>query len=223
MIKAIIFDFDGTIADTVPVLREGINLTMRYRGYPERTYDDILHSINHGARELVRRSMPAHLQNDEKLVDSVFADYNRFYGEVYHHTDKAYDGIPELVARLHKTYKIGVLSNKQNLFTKKLSEQVLLPGTCDGAQGVIDGKPVKPDPFMARTLANHLGVKTEECVMIGDSDVDIATARNANMFHIAALWGYRDEKFLRAHGAETFARTPDEIEKILDVCSRKPF
>lgn len=216
MLRAVIFDFDGTIADTVSALREAINLTMRKHGYPEHTEKEIQSYINNGARELVRRAMPEGLQKDEALVDRVFADYNEDYGRVYMHTDRAYDGIPELIRDLHEQgLKIGVLSNKQHVFVQKLSKQVLLPGTYDTAQGVVAGKPTKPHPYLSRLVAEDLGVRPEECVMIGDSDVDILTAKNAGMTHVGVSWGYRDEAFLRAHGAENIAHTPAELKEIL--------
>lgn len=214
--KAIIFDFDGTLADTISALREGINRTMRLYGYPEHTDDEIRSFINNGARELVRRAMPRELQADEALLDRVFADYNRIYGEIYHHTDRTYDGVDELVARLHGRYRIGVLSNKQDVYVKRLCEQILPSGSYDVAQGVILGKPVKPDPFLSLLVADALGVSPSDCVMIGDSDVDIRTARNAGMQHVGVTWGYRDEAFLREHGATHLAHTPAELEEILE-------
>lgn len=215
MIHAVIFDFDGTIADTLSAIQEGVNLTMRKYGCPEHTYRDIQRFINHGPRRLIQQAMPEHLQNDDALIDRVLADYDRFYSEVYHHTEQAYDGIPELIAELHKSYQIGVLSNKQDEFVRKLSAQVLIPGSYDDTQGVIPGAPTKPDPFLANRIASRLGVSPEECAMIGDSDVDIVTAKNAGMYHIGVSWGYRDEAFLRAHGAERVAHTPQELLKMI--------
>lgn len=213
--KAIIFDFDGTLADTIAALREGINRTMCLYGYPEHTDDEIRSFINYGARELVRRALPRELQSDEAHLDRVYSDYNRIYGEVYLHTDRTYDGVAELVARLHGSYRIGVLSNKQDVYVKRLCEQILPAGSYDVAQGVILGKPTKPDPFLSHIVANALGVSPSECVMIGDSDVDFRTAQNAGMQHIGVTWGYRDEAFLRAHGVTLLAHTPDELEVLL--------
>lgn len=215
MIKAVIFDFDGTVADTISAIQEGVNLTMRKYGYPEHSYEEIRQFINNGPRLLVQRAMPEHLREDSELVERVLADYDRFYHEVYHHTEQAYDGIPELIAELHKNYRVGVLSNKQDEFVRKLSAQVLLPGSYDETQGVFPGAPTKPDPFLANRIASRLGVSPEECAMIGDSDVDIATAKNAGMYHIGVSWGYRDEDFLRVHGAERIAHVPGEILEFL--------
>lgn len=219
MIKAVIFDFDGTIANTIPAIREGVNATMRRYGYPEHSDAAILSFINFGARQLIRNAMPAELRGDEALVDRVLADYNEDYSRVYDHTRVAYGGIPELLDRLHRAgHPVGILSNKQDVFVKKLSEQVLLRGSWDSAHGVGPGQPAKPDPFLSELVARELGVKTSECIMVGDSDVDIRTAENAGMLHVGVSWGYRDEDFLRAHGAVRIARTVDELEAILHSC-----
>ncbi len=213
MIKALIFDFDGTLADTIPALCEGVNLTMRRFGYPEHTEDDIRRFINNGARMLIRRSMPHPDCDSEETVSRVLADYNECYGLVYHHTETAYEGVAELISRLHSSYRIGVLSNKQDEFVKKLCRQVLLPNSYDAAQGAVEGHPTKPDPYLPLLVCKELGVSPEECIMIGDSDVDLRTAENAGMLHIGVTWGFRSEQFLREAGVEHLAHTPRELEK----------
>ena len=217
MIRAVIFDLDGTIADTISAIREGLNLTMEQYGYP--THDDhaVLGFINNGARELIRRAVPEELRTDEELVSRVLADYDRLYGTVYLHTNRAYDGICETVRFLHDELglKIAVLSNKQDPFVKNLTKQLLPEGCFEAAQGVIPGKPTKPDPYLVNLLAQELGVGPAECVMVGDSDVDIRTAEGAGMTHVGVSWGYRDESFLRERGAQRVAQTPMELLEII--------
>lgn len=216
MIRAIIFDFDGTLADTIDALREAINMTMRQYGYPEHSNENVRAFINNGARELVRRAMPAELQDDEALLDRVLADYLKHYAAVYLHTERAYDGIPELISELHASgIAIGVLSNKPHAYMERLCAQILPAGVCDAVQGMILGKPAKPDPYLSRLVADRLGVSPEECVMVGDSDVDIRTAKSAGMIPVSVSWGYRDEAFLRANAAEHLAATPDGLRRLL--------
>lgn len=216
MIRAVIFDLDGTIANTIAAIREGVNLTMQKYGYPQHTYDEILSFINNGARELIRRAMPEEYRRDEEQVSRVLADYDAFYGTVYLHTDRAYDGIPEAVRALRDMgLRIGVLSNKQDAFVKGLADQLLPAGSFAAAQGVIHGKPTKPDPYLSHLVAQQMGVAPEECVMVGDSDVDIRTAANAGMTHVGVSWGYRDEAFLRANGAARVATTPAQLLEII--------
>ena len=216
MIRAIIFDFDGTLADTIPTLCKGINLTMSVYGYPIHTEAEVLEFINYGARELIRCAMPQALQTDESLIDRVLADYDKIYGEIFLHTDHCYDGMKALVQDLHGMgLKIGVLSNKQDRYVKALCQSVLLPDTYDAAQGVISGKPTKPDPYLSHLIAQRLAVDPSECIMVGDSDVDIKTAHNAGMRHVGVSWGYREDAFLRANGAEYVAHTPEELKKMI--------
>ncbi len=214
-IKAVIFDFDGTISDTIPAIREGVNLTMQSYGYPQHTDADIRRFINNGPRLLIQRAMPEGLREDASLLDRVLADYNVFYRSVCLHTNSTYAGIPELIAQLHKTYRIGVLSNKQDEFVKALCRQVLPEGCVDAALGALAGHPTKPDPYLSLRIAAELGVAPAECVMIGDSDVDILTAKNAGMQHIGVSWGYRSADFLAAHGALRIANVPAEIKELL--------
>lgn len=217
MIRAVIFDLDGTLANTIPAIREGLNLTMKLYGYPEHTDAEVLTYINNGARELVRRAMPEALREDEETVSRVLADYDRLYAETYAHTDSTYEGIADVVAALHrKGLGIAVLSNKQDVFVKRLCEQLLPAGVCDVAQGVVAGNPTKPNPYLSELVAERLGVSTDECVMVGDSDVDVKTARAAGMSHIGVSWGYRDRTFLRENGAEAIADTPAQLLEMIE-------
>ncbi len=216
MIKAILFDLDGTIADTIPAITEGINLTMRHRGYPTHDEAAVLTFINYGSRQLVRSAMPKELQANEALLDAVHAEYDRFYGQTYDHTTETYDGIPALMQTLGDMgLKIGVLSNKQDLYVKKLCAQLLPEGLCGAAQGVLPGGKPKPDPYLSERVAAALGVKPSECIMIGDSNIDFHTAENAGMTHIGVSWGYRSEEFLREVGATRIAHDPDELLQII--------
>ena len=218
MLKAIIFDFDGTIADTISAIREGVNLTMEKYGYPQHDDAAVLSFINNGARMLIRRAMPAHLQGDEELVTRVLADYDECYGQVYHHTDTAYDGVIDAICDLHDRLglKIAVLSNKQDAFVKHLCAQILPENYCDAAFGVQKGMPTKPDARFTQIILDALGVRPDECLLVGDSDVDILTAKNAGLGHVGVSWGYRNEQFLREHGATDVARTARELYSLIE-------
>ena len=217
MIRAIIFDFDGTIADTIAAIRAGLNKTMRHYGYPEHSYENVRSFINHGARQLVRQALPAEHRADEAHLNCVLETYEENYGTTYLQTKDAYDGIPELIRelRLERGVKIGVLSNKEHDFVVNLVDQVLLPNTFDAVQGNILSKPAKPDPYLGNRISANLGVAPEECVLVGDSDVDILTAHNTHMIHVGVSWGYRSEADLRKNGAELVARDVADLKTIL--------
>ena len=211
MKKAIVFDLDGTIADTISAIAEGINLTMELYGFPTHTVAEARTYINNGPRMLIRRALPKERQEDEELIDRALADYNRFYQTVYLHTDRTYDGIPALLKSLRaEGYRIGVLSNKQDFLVGPLCEQ-LIPGLFDASLGSLPDHPTKPHPYLSQRIASMLGVNPEDCLMIGDSDVDIRTAQNAGMTHVGVTWGYRNGDFLRENGAIHLADTPEEL------------
>ena len=215
MKKAIIFDLDGTLADTIPAITEGINRAMRRLGYPERSEEEIRSFINHGARHLIRCAIPREYWDDDKAIDHALEVYNQSYGEVVLLTDRTYDGMRELVEKLHTSYKIGVLSNKQDIYVKQLSHVLLGDENYDAAQGVAPGHPTKPHPYLPQKIAADLGVATEDCIMIGDSDIDLLTAEGAGMAHIAVAWGFRSEEFLLEKGAKNIAHNPQELEALI--------
>ena len=215
MKKAIIFDLDGTLADTIPAITEGINRAMRRLGYPDRSEEEIRSFINHGARHLIRCAIPREYWDDDKAIDHALEVYNQSYGEVVLLTDRTYDGMRELVEKLHTSYKIGVLSNKQDIYVKQLSHVLLGDENYDAAQGVAPGHPTKPHPYLPQKIAAELGVATEDCIMIGDSDIDLLTAEGAGMTHIAVTWGFRSEEFLLEKGAKNLAHNIDELEELI--------
>ncbi len=217
MIKGILFDLDGTIANTLSAIRAGVNLTMSALGYPESSEDDILAHINYGARQLIRLSLPEAVQSDGEKVDEALALYNQMYAETYIMTDTAYEGIPEVFAALTAAgYRLGVVSNKQDEFTVRLCEQLLPRGAYLIARGQRVGVPAKPDPTTPLAVARALGVEPSECALVGDTHVDILTAKNAGMLAVGVSWGYRPRAVLEEAGADVIV---DEVPALLKVFS----
>lgn len=216
--KAVIFDFDGTIADTISAIREGINLVMDELGFARHTDAEVLTFVNHGSRELLRRALPASLRTDEDMVTHALSLYDKYYLTVCYHTDKTYPGVADLIERLHKKgYAIGILSNKQAPILERLAASLLKEGSVDAVQGVFPGAPVKPDPFLSNRILSRLGVAPADCIFVGDSDVDVATAKNAGMTHVAVTWGFASEEHLKSVGATRFAHTAEELETIIET------
>lgn len=208
-LKAIIFDFDGTVADTIDALKHGINLTMNELGYPESTKEDVLRNINNGARELIRRSLPTELQKDEEKVTEVLTLYRKMYDKVYMETKMPYAGIPEVFTELHKRgYLLAILSNKPDEYMLPLAKALLPDGTYQIARGQRPGVAAKPDPGCVFTLTDELGVSPNECALVGDSNVDMLTAKNAGLLAVGVTWGYRSEEVLREAGADLIAHKP---------------
>ena len=215
-VKAIIFDLDGTLADTIDAIRGAINATMRQYGYPEKTYEDIRRVIGNGAKNLVRSCMPAEAATDTAQHERVFLTYQDNYDTNHLATDRCYDGMPELIAALHQRgVRLAVLSNKQDRHVQGLIAQLFPHGEFSVIMGQMDHLPKKPDPTVPLMIAEQLGVAPCECAFIGDSEVDIRTAKNAGMPAIGVSWGYRDRELLIAEHPDALAATPDELSQIL--------
>ena len=216
MLKALIFDLDGTLAHTLPAIAEGMNLALAEQGYPQIDEQRVYEFINLGARDYAKMALPAEYREDDARIDALYAAYNRRYAEVYMHTDTTYDGIQDMIARLKGKYPMAVNSNKQDEFVKSLVAQLFAPDTFVAAEGFRTDRAAKPDPAVPLQLAALMGAQPHECAYIGDSDVDVKTAKNAGMHAIDVCWGYRPEAVLYDMGAEKVAHTPEELIKIIE-------
>jgi len=216
MLKALIFDLDGTLAHTLPAIAEGMNLALAEQGYPAVDEQTVYEFINLGARDYAKMALPEQYREDDARIDALYEAYNRHYAKVYMHTNTTYEGVQEMIAQLGKKYPMAVNSNKQDEFVKALVAQLFAPGTFVAAEGFRTDRAAKPDPAVPLQLAALMGAKPCECAYIGDSDVDVKTARNAGMHAIDVCWGYRPEKVLYDIGAETVAHTPRELISIIE-------
>lgn len=212
--KAILFDFDGTLADTIPVLTEAVNMTLAELGFPG--HQTVKGFINHGARELMRGALPPEKQRDEEFLDKAFALYQQNYRKIYLHNDKLYDGLFEVIKTLRPRAKLGILSNKPDEMTQGLAKRLFPAGMMDAVVGFENGKPGKPDPYLAEKASKMLGVPLCNCLLVGDSDVDVATAKNAGMAFVGAGWGFLGAKALYAAGADRVAATPGNLPAELE-------
>lgn len=216
--KGIIFDLDGTLADTMSAITEAINMTMRHFSFPERTEPEVKKAIGNGARMLVKRLVPEEYAEDDDKINEALKHYNAMYALTYLHTTEMYDGMDETVrALLNKGIKVTVFSNKQDAYVKGLVKQFFQNGEISIAIGQTDDIPVKPDPTGVRMILDELSLTAEECVFVGDSGVDVKTAENSGMDFIGAAWGFCGREALEKLGADTVADTPNEITKILKI------
>lgn len=211
MVKGIIFDLDGTLCDTLDDIRTGVNAVLERLGYKTRTRAEIHRFINHGAKSLIRCSLPKEVQNVDFIVESALSDYNDEYAKCYCDTTCAFEGVDEMLTELKSLgLKLGVLSNKQDPFVRGILEKLFDDDIFTFAMGQA-GFPPKPDPASALHVAKSMGLRPDKIVYVGDSDVDVETAINAGMKFIGVNWGYRDEEVLRRAGAVNIATHPSEI------------
>lgn len=219
-IKLIIFDLDGTLADTIEGITEGINSAMSEAGYPTHTRESVLGFINYGTRRYIEEGLPPHVRSDTEEVTRVMNLYIHHYAQTYTMTS-LYEGMTELMFRLKDDYLLAINSNKQDEFVKVLAKQLFPDGLFIAAEGFCDGRPAKPDPGMAYAImdiaSEKLGqpITPDECVYVGDSDVDVLTARNAGMHGVSVSWGYRSYDFLKALGDQPVCATIDELYEVL--------
>lgn len=212
-VKLLIFDLDGTLADTIFAIAAGMNLALREMGLPERTVEHVRSSIGDGARMLCRRMLPEKLFSDDELTDRLLVTYHRTYGETYLDTRENYPGISDAVRELKRRgYLLAVLSNKQDPYVKNLIAGLFPDGEFSLAFGDKTGRPRKPDPTGATELCSALGIPASQAVMIGDGETDVRVAAAAGLAGcVTVSWGYRPMDKLLEAGADTVIDSADEL------------
>lgn len=204
-----IFDLDGTLLNTLNDLAMSTNHALRQNGMAERSMDEVRSFVGNGVRRLIERAVEE--GTDIETTNKVFADFKEHY--MHHSLDTTcpYDGIMQLLKTLHEGgIRIAVVSNKLYAATRELCRH-FFADTVEVAIGEKEGINRKPSPDTVIEALRELGVDNSDAVYIGDSDVDIATARNSGMPCISVLWGFRNRSFLVSHGAETFVEHPSEL------------
>lgn len=206
--KAIIFDLDGTLLDTLIDLRDSVNAALSQNGFPERTTAEVRQFVGNGLGKLVERAIPDGKANP--LCEQVLADTRKIYAQKSNDSTKPYDGIPSLLhALLDKGYQLAVVSNKPDAQVKSLCK-IYFP-EIPVAVGQREGFRLKPAPDSVQETIRLLACVPEDVVYVGDSEVDIQTARNAGIPCISVLWGFRSKQQLIEAGADCFAETPAEM------------
>ncbi|MBQ7288719.1 MAG: HAD-IA family hydrolase [Clostridia bacterium] len=216
MIKAVLFDMDGTLADTVEDLAVAVNHVFASYGLEPRPAENFKRYAGSGARKMLERAWgdePRPCPIEEAL--SAFQDY---YKAHFHDRTKPYPGIAETVDALYaQGMKLGVVTNKIQYMSEHLAE-LLFAGKFSTVQGQRDPYPTKPDPALPNMAAADLGVRPEECLFVGDSDVDIITAHQFGCKAVGVLWGFRSREELARQGAEYLVSDPREI---LDIVAKE--
>ncbi len=209
----IIWDLDGTLLDTLQDLMDAVNYALRAFGCPQRSLEEIRRFVGNGAGLLIQRALPGGA--DDPAWEDVLACFRQYYDAHCRDKTAPYEGILPLLSDLRRDgYPMAVVSNKPDSAVKILCRDHF-GDIFSTVTGEVEGCPRKPAPDLVFRAADSLGLLPEQCIYVGDSEVDVQTARNANMRCISVLWGFRDEEFLRASGAECVCRTPDEFTTVL--------
>lgn len=212
--KGIIFDLDGTLVNSLEDISDAMNKVLTGLNYPTHTYDTYQYFIGSGLRNLVSKALPES-NNTEDQIEICFDCMITEYREMCTLKTKPYEGIKVLLDTLvSKNIKLAVFSNKADELTKKIASEIF-PDYFDNAVGLSTEALKKPNPFVAIEISKSWNLKPEEILFVGDSDIDMQTAINANMFPVGVSWGYRTENELKSSGAKIVLSHPMELTEIL--------
>lgn len=210
--KAVIFDMDGTILNTLEDLKNATNYSLRQFGMPERSLEEVRMFVGNGIRKLVERAVPS--GTSEEKITQVFDVFLEYYEIHSADNTSPYPGILELVEKLKKAgIKTAVSTNKADVPAQELGREYF-NGIFDLIVGQQDGLKVKPAPDSVNKILSILDIQKKDAIYIGDSDVDVQTAKNSGLDFIGVSWGFRGREFLEKNGAKNIV---DNANEILDL------
>lgn len=211
MKKFVIFDLDGTLVDSIYDLADCVNLSLRKFALPENTLEEYYSFVGNGMESLVRSAMK-HRASDDELYTCVRSEFDKLYKE--HCNDKTipYEGVAELLGRFQDAgIKTAVLTNKAHQFVDSILKKCFPEHSFSAAWGNRETFERKPDPQALLAMVKESGVEVADCVYVGDSEVDVNTARNAGMDLVCVLWGFRSKAQLTASGADLMVSDCNEL------------
>lgn len=215
MYKNVIFDLDGTLLNTLEDLAAATNWVCARHGWPVHRVEEYKYFVGNGAPKLLERVVPPGVELTGELRRTILAEFTERYNA--HKEDKTtvYAGMPQALKRLKEAgLTLAVLSNKPHGAAYPVVERYY-PGVFDAVQGAIDGLPVKPDPTLLRRLMERLGATAGDTLFVGDSNVDIRTAKNGGLTGCGVLWGFRTRRELETEGADYIAETPEQLVELI--------
>lgn len=213
MKRAIIFDLDGTLLDTLEDLKDSLNVALDGKGLPGRTLEEVRQFVGNGIHKLIERAVPEGTSGE--MVEQVFQDFRSYYLEHCQVKTCAYPGIQELLEDLERQgISVAIVSNKADAAVRELAK-IYFPKV-RVAIGEREGIARKPAPDSVFEAMRLLGASAEEAFYVGDSDVDIATAKNAGLPCVSVTWGFRGEELLRSLNPAHVIHHPSELLELLD-------
>lgn len=213
-IKAVIFDLDGTLVDSLADLANSVNGVLESMGLPAHTIDSYRRRVGDGARQMVSRALP---EDRQDLLEDTLAAHTAYYRDHSLVHTRPYPGIADLIAALRERgLPLAVLSNKPDVMIAKVVTALFSEDDFTIIRGHREGVPLKPDPTSALDLATELGCRPQQIVFLGDTKVDLQTATNARMVPVGATWGFRDRAELENYGARYIIDHPAQFLNLLD-------
>ena len=206
-----IFDLDGTLLDTLDDLTDSMNYILGKHNFPLRTRDEVRNFVGNGVRKLVERAVPPEYKADEEFIDKFYDDFSLYYNSHSDIKTSPYPGTLDMLDKLiHSDFDIAIVSNKIDSAVKSLSAKFF----GERIKSAIGEKPSirhKPEPDMVFMAMEEMGADKENSIYIGDSEVDIQTAKNSGIPCISVLWGFKDRKFLEDSGAMAIVESMEEL------------
>ncbi len=216
-VQGAVFDLDGTLLDSLEDIANAANAVLAAHGLPVHPVDAYRLFVGDGVRRLVHRLVPLEHRADTALIEALLAEYAQQYHRAWNVKSRLYDGIEELLdALVQRRIRMGVLSNKPQAATRQCVDYYLGRYPFAAVLGQQADRPPKPDPTGVRELVAQLEVPPEACCYLGDTAVDMQTAREAGMFAVGATWGFRDVEELRDAGAQAIIHHPRELLPLID-------
>ncbi len=213
--RAVIFDLDGTLLDTLEDLADAVNRTLAANGYPTHPVDAYHYFIGDGSKMLITRALPPG-RLDPETVDTCFETFRNDYRQNWKVKTRPFEGIPEMLHQLTELgVKMAVLSNKPHEFTRLCVAELLTAWNFGPILGQRETVPLKPDPAGAFEIARQLNLSPSDFLYLGDSAVDMQTATAAGMFPVGACWGFRPASELQESGAKALIEKPTELLELL--------
>jgi len=209
--KAVLFDLDGTLLDTLEDIANACNTALGRHGFPPHPAAAYRFFVGDGVPTLISRVVPRG-NHDVETLAKVAAAYREEYQRNWNVTTRPYDGIPELLEQLaHRGIALAVLSNKPDDFTRRCVDEFLPTGRFSIVQGACQAYPPKPDPAAALHIAAEVKLPAKEFAYLGDTDTDMKTAVAAGMFPVGVEWGFRTAKELTKSGARLLLQSPGDL------------
>lgn len=210
--KAIVWDLDGTLLDTLDDLTDATNHALSGNGLPLRTREEVRRFVGNGIRRLIARAVPE--GTPDAVRDAVYGDFCPYYAAHCNDRTHPYPGVMELLAGLHAAVPMAIVSNKADFAVRELAE-IYFGRLIPVAVGARDGSRTKPAPDVVLRALGELGAAPASAVYVGDSEVDVETARNAGMSCVSVSWGFRTPDVLRAAGASVICPDVPSLRRAL--------
>ena len=219
MIKACIFDMDGTTVNTINSIKYFANNALQKSGLSTLDTEVYKKIVGNGAKVLVERMLEK-VGADKKYFDEVFPEYNTTYDNDFLYLTEPYDGIIDMLKELkNRGITVAILSNKPHMTAAKVSDALFPDNLVNICYGGRENIPLKPAPDGVFQIIDELGITKEECLYIGDTSTDMKTGKSAGLYTVGVLWGFRDKEELVTSGADEIISHPGELLNIIDKLS----